>query len=221
MAHLSPLLCYAFVTSCKLDKVIDTSRSVIELIEKYERIPDSFNSGFILYPFLLGVYGMAMAMKGDFKKGELISKKGLEYAVTSKHKMTLAFNELQYAGVLIFKGDGKEAMLHCVNAIKYSENVQWPTIQSQGWALRGYANYLIGELNIAFDCISKGLNIQEKSGIEAMTSMHYYLFAMVLYDLGDLGKALKCSKKCLKLSTKNKSNCFFTHPESCTKHTKH
>ena len=40
---------------------------------------------------------MAMAMRGDFQKGKMVSEKGLHHAVKSGHKMTLAFSELQHA----------------------------------------------------------------------------------------------------------------------------
>jgi tetratricopeptide (TPR) repeat protein len=191
------------VATCKYDKLIDSSPTVTRLIEKTERKPDLFNTPFIVYPFLLGVCGMAMAMRGDFKKGKMISEKGLRHAVESAHKMTLAFNELQHAGVLILKGNGQEAMGHCQNTIKYSEDTKWPTILSQGWTLLGYANYLLGKLDRAREFISKGIKIQEESGIEAMTSMHYYVFAMVLFEQCDLEKALQCSEKVLELSLKN------------------
>ena len=203
MAPLALSLCYAFVASCKYDKVIDISLKVAGLIEKTERKPDFFNTPFNLYSFLLGVCGMAMAMRGDFKKGKMVSEKGLNHAVKSGHKMTLAFNELQHAGVLVLKGDGQEAIGHCQNTIKYSEDIKWPTILSQGWTLLGYASYLLGELDRAREFVFKGLKIQEDSGIEAMISMHYCIFAMILFNLGDLEEALQWSEKTLELSIKN------------------
>lgn len=203
MAPLALSLCYACMVSCKYDKVIDISMRVAGLIEKTERKSDFFNTPFVLYSFLLGVCGAAMAMRGDFQKGKMVSEKGLHHAVKSGHKMTLAFNELQHAGVLVLKGDGQEAMGHCQNTIKYSEDVKWSTILSQGWTLLGYASYLLGELDRAHEFVFKGLKIQESSGIEAMLSLHYYMFALVLFALEDLEEALQWSKKALELSIKN------------------
>jgi tetratricopeptide (TPR) repeat protein len=142
-------------------------------------------------------------MRGDFQKGKMVSDKGLKYAVKSGHKMTLAFSELQHASVLVLKGDGQEAMGHCHNAIKYSEDIQWPTILSQGWTILGYASYLLGELDRAREFVFKGLKLQEDSGIEAMISLHYCTFSMVLFALGDLEEALQWSEKALELSIKN------------------
>ena len=138
-----------------------------------------------------------------FKKGKMFSEKGLNYAAKSGHKMTLAFNELQHAGVLVLKGDGQKAIGHCKNTIKYSEDIKWPTILSQGWTLLGYASYLIGELDRAREFVFKGLKIQEDSGIEAMLSLHYHIVAVILFDLGDLEEALQWSEKALELSIKN------------------
>ena len=146
---------------------------------------------------------MAMGMRGDFKKGKMVSEKGLYHAVQSGHKMTLAFNELQCANVLVLKGEGKNAIAHCQKSIEYSKDIGWITILSQAWTILGYSHYLLGELDRAREFVSKGLKIQEDSGIEAMLSLHYWIFAMVLFDQGDLEEALRCSEKALELSLKN------------------
>ena len=36
-----------------------------------------------------------------------------------------------------------------------------------------------------------------------MLSLHYWIFGMILFDLGDLEKALQCAEKALELSIKN------------------
>jgi tetratricopeptide (TPR) repeat protein len=146
---------------------------------------------------------MAMAMRGDFKEGKRVSEQGLNYAVESGHKMTCAFNELQHAGVLVLKGDGRDAEAHSRNAIKYSEDINWPTILSQAWTVLGYSNYLLGELDRAHEFVSKGLKIQEDSGIEAMLPLHYWVFTMIHYERGVLEEALQCSEQALELSIKN------------------
>jgi class 3 adenylate cyclase/tetratricopeptide (TPR) repeat protein len=203
MAPLALSLCYAYVTSSQYDKVSDIALRVAGLIEKNGRKLDFFSTPFVLYSFLLGVGGMSMAMQGDFKKGEAVSKQGLKYALESGHKMTLAFNELQCASVLVLKGDGQRALKHCQNSISYSEDIKWPTILSQGWTLLGYARYLLGEPDQAREFALKGLRIQEDSGIEAMISLHYYLLAMILFQQGELEEALGWCEKALEFAIKN------------------
>ncbi len=204
MAPLALPLCYAYVTSCKYDKLIDVSFMMAELIERLGRESDSFNTIFNLYSFLLGLCGMGLGMRGDFKKAKLASEKGLKHAVQIGHKMTLAFNELQYANLFVFQGDGKTPIPHCQNSIKYSEDVGWLTISSQAWTILGYSHYLLGELGPARQFVSKGLKSQEDSGIEAMLSLHYWILAMVLFGQGDLEGALHCAEKARELSMKNK-----------------
>ena len=75
MAPLALSLCYAYVTSCKYEKLIDVSSKVAEVIERTGRESDSFNTPFHLYSFVLGLCGMAMGMLGDFKKAESRSVK--------------------------------------------------------------------------------------------------------------------------------------------------
>jgi len=203
MASLALSLCYSYVTSCKYDKLIDISLRVAGLIERTGRELDFFNTPFNLYSFVLGLCGMAMAMRGDFKKAEVVSGKGLNHAIKSGHKMTLAFSELQYANIFVLQGDGKTAIPHCQNSIKYSEDIKWATILSQAWTVLGYANYLLGELDRASEFVSKGLKIQEDSGIEAMISLHYWILAMILFDRNELENALQSAEKAMALSIKN------------------
>jgi class 3 adenylate cyclase/tetratricopeptide (TPR) repeat protein len=204
MAPLALPLCYAYVTSCKYDKLIDVSSKMAELIERLGRESDSFNTIFNLYSFLLGLCGMGLGMRGDFRKAKMVSEKGLNHAIQFGHKMTLAFNELQYANLFVFQGDGQTPIPHCRNSIKYSEDIGWLTISSQAWTVLGYSHYLLGELDRAREFVSKGLKSQEDSGIEAMLSLHYWIFAMVLFGQGDLEDALQCAEKALELSIKNK-----------------
>jgi class 3 adenylate cyclase len=203
MAPVALSLCYAYASSCNYDRLIDITSKVAGIIEKTGREFDFFNTPFNLYSFFLGLCGMAMGMRGDFIKGKIVCEKGLNHAVKAGHTMTLAFGELQYANLLILKGDGKTAIAHCKNSIKYSEDTKWPTILSQAWTILGYSNYLLGELDRAREYVAKGLKIQEDSGIEAMLSLPYWIFAMILYDLGDLEDALRCAEKALELSKKN------------------
>jgi tetratricopeptide (TPR) repeat protein len=196
-------LFYAYVTSCKYDKLIDVSSKVAEVIERTGRESDSFNMPFNLYSFALGLCGMALGMRGDFKRGKMVSEKGLNHAVQSGNKMTLAFNELQCANVLVLKGDGKNAIAHCQNSIEYSQDIGWVTILSQAWTILGYSHYLLGELDRAREFVGKGLRIQEDSHIEAMLSLHFWVLTMVLFDQGDLEEALRSSEKALELSLYN------------------
>jgi class 3 adenylate cyclase/tetratricopeptide (TPR) repeat protein len=203
MAPLAFSLCYAYVTSCKYDKLIDFSSKVAEVIERIGRESDSFNTPLHLYSFAQGLCGMAMGMLGDFQKAEIVCQKALYHAVQSGHKMTLAFTELQCASVLVMKGEGKNAIAHCQKSIEYSKYIGWITILSQAWTILGYSHYLLGDLDLAREFVSKGLKRQEDSGIVAMLSLHYWVLAMVLFDQGEFEEALRNSEKALELSVKN------------------
>jgi class 3 adenylate cyclase/tetratricopeptide (TPR) repeat protein len=203
MAPLAFSLCYAYVTSCKYEKLIDVSSKVAEVIERTGRESDSFNTPLHLYSFVLGLCGMGMGMLGDFQKAKIVCQKALHHAVQSGHKMTPAFTELQCASVLVMKGEGKNAIAHCQKSIEYSRDIGWITILSQAWTILGYSHYLLGELDRAREFVGKGLRIQEDSGIVAMLSLHYWVLAMVLFDQGELEEALRCSEQALELSIKN------------------
>jgi class 3 adenylate cyclase/tetratricopeptide (TPR) repeat protein len=200
MAPLALPLCYAYITSCKYKELIYVSSKVAESIKRLGREADSFNTPFHLYSFLLGLCGTGLGMLGDFKKAEVDCQKGLDHAVRSGHKMTLAFAELQCATILVMKGEGKNAIAHCQRSVEFCKDIGWVTILSQAWTILGYSHYLLGELDRAREFVGKGLKIQEDSKIEAMLSLHYWVLAMVLFDEGDLEEALRSSEKALELS---------------------
>jgi len=204
MAPLVLPLCYAYVTSCQYGKLIDVSSRMARLIERLGRQSDFFNTIFNLYSFLLGLWGMGLGMQGDFVKAKRVTEKGLNHAIQCGHKMTLAFNELQHANVFVLQGDGRTPIPHCENSIKHSEDIGWLTISCQAWTVLGYAHCLLGDLDRAREFVCKGLKTQEDAGIEAMLSLHYVIFTMVLFGQGDLEGALRAAEKALALSLKNK-----------------
>jgi predicted ATPase/class 3 adenylate cyclase len=203
MANVALSLCYAYASTCQYGKLIKISLTITELIEKTGRESEFFNTPFNLYAFVLALCGTTMGIHGNFREAKPISEKGLNHALRIGDATTLAFTELQHASLLVLSGNGRAAITHCQNSIKYSEDTEWPTILSQAWSLLGYANYLIGDLEQARTYAAKGLKIQEDSGIEAMLSMHYWMYSLVLYAADELEDALQCVEKTLDLSKKN------------------
>jgi predicted ATPase/class 3 adenylate cyclase len=200
MAPVALSLSYAYASTCQYSKLIEISLTIIELIEKTGRESEFFNTPFNLYSFILGLCGTTMGIRGDFRKGKSISEKGLNHAIKIGHATTLAFAELQRACLLVLRGDGRAAIPHCRNSIKHSQDTEWPTILSQAWTMLGYSNYLIGDLEQARKFVAEGMKIQEDSGIEAMLSMHYWIYSLVLFSSGELEDALRCTEKTLDLS---------------------
>ncbi len=67
---------------------------------------------------------------------------------------------------------------------------------------------MIGDLEQARKFVAGGMKIQENSGIEAMLSMHYWIYSMVLLDSGNLEEALRFSEKTMDLSKRNSEQIF-------------
>jgi tetratricopeptide (TPR) repeat protein len=203
MAPVALSLSYAYASTCQYGKIIRISLTIIELIEKSGRESEFFNTPFNLYSFILGLCGTSMGIRGDFKKGKYMSEKGLNHATKIGHATTLAFTELQRASLLVLTGDGKAAIPHCRSSIKHSEDTEWPTILSQAWSVLGFSNYLIGDLKQARKFVVRGMKIQKDSGIEAMLSMHYWMYSRILFASGNLEEALRFTEKTLNLSERN------------------
>jgi tetratricopeptide (TPR) repeat protein len=121
MASTGGYLCLLYWWSGKCRRVIDVAPKVIALLEKTQRQSEAFGRPFNLYSVIHGWYANCMAMLGDFEKAKALLEKGLDFAPKIKDQRALAVLELQSGWVRNFRGDGKNAIVHFKNCIRYCE----------------------------------------------------------------------------------------------------
>jgi tetratricopeptide (TPR) repeat protein len=104
---------------------------------------------------------------------------------------------------LLLRGEGKNAIEHIKNSIRYLEEKQGIGLLGFAWTVLGQGYYLLGELEIARKHVEKGLKIQNDAGIIFRLPWHYRVLAMVYFDSGDLKNAQLFIEESLKLSQEN------------------
>jgi len=114
----------------------------------------------------------------------------------------LAYCEFYYGWLYYAKGNGKLIVEHFKNCIKYSEEAKWYMIVGYAFGGLGFGQYLLEDLENARKNIEKGIKIVEDIEVQLALSGLYWLLSMVLFDLGEYGKALASIDEALILAQK-------------------
>jgi class 3 adenylate cyclase/tetratricopeptide (TPR) repeat protein len=184
-------------------RIVKMAPRVIGLLEKTQRESESFGRGFNVYSILLAQYGQAMGQLGNFEDGEASCQKALRFALNINDLDSIALAEYMYGWLFTVKGDGRSALKHVQNAIKYAEEGQIAIISSILEHFLGTAYYLLGDLKTAREHSESALRkIRDIHFLGALSSPYYQL-GVVDYNLGDLKNARSCVEKALKLAQKN------------------
>jgi class 3 adenylate cyclase/tetratricopeptide (TPR) repeat protein len=203
MAPIAFDLCFNYAHRGEFSKVTEIAPKIVSLLEQTKREFESFDRGYNIYSAILGFYGYCAAYLGDFEKGEVLCRKGLDVATTIKNFYSLGLVELLYGIVYISRFNGKEAMEHFLKSIQYFEKGQILVYQGIAWSLLGVAHYFMGEFQNARRLIEKGLQIHLEAGISYDLSAHYWYLGTVHYDLNELHRARECIEEAIRLAQKN------------------
>jgi len=100
------------------------------------------------------------------------------------------------------KGDGKNAVAHLQNAIRYCEESQIIAHLGPAWIGLGWGHCLLGENQTALKHMEKGFKIHSDVGLGYHMGFYYGLFSIVHFNSGDLQNAQLWAEKALKISQK-------------------
>jgi len=201
MASTGGYLCLLYWWSGKCKGVIDVAPKIITLLEKTERRPDFFGNPYNLYSAIHGWYANCSAMVGNFEEAISYLEKGINFAIEIKNKGALAVLELQYGWLQNFRGDGKNAIPHLQNLIRYCEEGQF-FLFPIAWGNLGWSHFLLGDLKTAREFIEKGLKIFGEAKVQIDRGLFYWLLGMIHLESGDLKNSQCRAEKALKLSQK-------------------
>ena len=198
-------LCSSYSIAGEYSKTVQVAPRVLALLEKTHRESDilgvAFN--FNLYSALSAYCGHAMGCLGNFEEGEALCERGLRFAHQIDNLYSIGFAELMYGILYTVKGDGKNAVEHLQNAVRYGEEGQIIPMLSVGCGALGWGYYFLGDLATAQEYIEKGFQIGRDAGLPMLVSHHYWAFSMVHFDSGDLKSARSCVEEALKLAQNN------------------
>ena len=195
-------LCSSYCWSGDYVKVAEVAPKVIALLESTQRQSESFGRGANVYSTLLAYYGMAMGMLGDFAQGEALCEKALRLALETNNMYDVAAAEHSYGILLLTRGDGRNAIEHLQNAVKYDEEAQLVIVLGLGWSQLGRGYWLLGDLETARKHIEKGIEIQRDAGFSRFLGVSYLSLGRVHFDSGDLQNAGSCVTEAVQLAQK-------------------
>ena len=196
-------LCVAYGAPGEFSKVVEVAGKALALVESTQTEYESFGRGFNIYSQLLGQYGYAMGMLGNFKEAGVVCEKALRFALEINDPYALGWTEVGYGFVLMSKGDGQNTVDHFQNAMRYLEETQTVIMLPAAWNGLGWGYYLLGDMENALEHMEKGLKMQSDMENPVLLSQHYYSLGMLHCDLGDLKKAQSFAEKALQLSQEN------------------
>jgi class 3 adenylate cyclase/tetratricopeptide (TPR) repeat protein len=196
-------LCIAYLMAGELPKVINLAPAVIDLCEKTQRESETFGRGWNLYSALMAVYGHATGGLGNFKEGEALLEKALNFALGINDLVSIGLVETQYASLFAIKGDGENAIKHAVNAVKYGDEAQVVPFSAVGLLLGGLGYYMLGDFKTAAEHFEKSLEMQRDAGISQAQPIIYQGLGQIHLDSGSFKDALACAEEAIKLAQNN------------------
>jgi len=202
MATIGFDLCNSYNMACEYFKTIEATPRIIALLEKTQKESESFGRGYNIYSTLLATYGCATAWVGNLEEGKALCDKGLRFALKINDLFSLVLIELYYGWVCNQKGDGKDGVKHCQNALKYADEAQFVSMLGILWTGLGWGYHLMEELDTALEHAERALKVQT-DGIPFKLAITYWLLCIIHLDVGDLESAQNWGEKCLKLSQDN------------------
>jgi tetratricopeptide (TPR) repeat protein len=177
--------------------------TIIRLIEDSGTQAEFYGKPVNPYAHVLGFWGVARGMCGDFDYGERLCEKALLFAREINHRPTLVGVELSFGLILNIKGDGERAVSHLQKAIKYMEESQSIVFLGVAWGWLGWAHLLMGQTKTAVELTEKGLRIHTDLGIPYFRSNLHSTCSGVYLMLGDLDRARTQAELALQFALQN------------------
>ncbi len=203
IAPISIDLIHSYFLSGEFFKINEVASKVIALLDKTQRQSESFGRAYNIYSFLHAFNAASKCMLGNFEEGEVLYEKGLDFALEIENLQSLSLIEFLYGMIQNRKGDGKNAVAHLQNAIRYAGEGQNVAYLGPAWIGLGWGYCLLGENETARQHMEKGLKIHSDVGLGYHMGFYYGIFSIVHFNSGDLQNAQLWAEKALKISRKN------------------
>lgn len=201
MAPIGYQICAMYVVQGDYLKLADVAPRIIALLESTQRESHFFGLSFSPYPTLVSDYGFALAGLGNFQEGRAQCEKALRFSTKINDVGSISWAEFMYSGFFCYQGDGKGAIEHAQQAIKYAEQLQNILILAIAWNVFGLGHYYLGDYENALKYMMKAQEITRDSGLPDQ-SIYLTNLCLVYIELGDLGNARSCAEKALELAQK-------------------
>jgi class 3 adenylate cyclase/tetratricopeptide (TPR) repeat protein len=202
MAKVARGLCGAYIVVGEPLKSANLAAKVIDILEntnsRHEFTGRESGGVAVLY----ALHGHSLGWLGNFDDGIRIGEKALRLGCHNTNLYDRAYINFLCGYLFMFRGDGKKAIEHFQNCIRYckeGETVMWLGL---GWSGLGIGYYFLGDLDLAYKHMEKGIKIQQKSAIPYYMSFQHLASSLVSFDTGDIYNAGSFAGEALKLSVK-------------------
>ena len=196
-------LCVPCAVSGDYQRINQMAPTITRLIEDSGTQAEFYGKPFNPYAHVLGFWGVARGMCGDFEYGQRLCEKALSFAREIDHRPTLVGVELSFGLILNNKGEGERAAGHLQKAIEYMEESQVIIFLGIAWAWLGWAHFTMGQTNTAVELIEKGLRMHIDLGIPYFRSNLHWHCSGVYLMLGDLDRARTQAELALQFALQN------------------
>ena len=200
MAPVASRLCAFYIIAGEPHKTSLLALKAIKMIESQKRQHDFFGLGNNVYTALSLYYGHSLGWLGDFEKGELFCKKGLEFGKKIDSLTGLALAEFLYGYLYMHQGDGENVKTHFQECIKYCEDGGALIWLGLAWTGLGIGHFFINDKEAALKYINKGMKIQKDAGIPYYLSFHYFALGLVQVASGNVKASQESFTRAFELS---------------------
>jgi tetratricopeptide (TPR) repeat protein len=200
MAPVASRLCAFYIIAGEPYKTSLLALKTIKMLESQKKQHDFFGLGNNVYTALSLYYGHSLGWLGDFEKGELQCRKGLEFGKKIDSLTGLALAEFLYGYLYMHKGEGQNVKKHFQECVKYCEEGGALIYLGLAWTGLGMGHFLIDDKEPAQKYIKKGMKIQKDAGIPYYLSFHNFALGMVQLASGHVKQSEESFKAALRLS---------------------
>jgi tetratricopeptide (TPR) repeat protein len=205
MAQTAFDLCSSYAVAGQYREIIRVAPPVLALLEKTHREADIFGVAFNfnLYSALSAYYGHAKSWSGEFEEGEALCEKGLRFSKRFDNLYCTGMVESVYGLSYVAKGDGRNAVEHLSNAVRYAEQAQIFPILSIACGALGWGYCLLGDFHHAEECIEQGISYASDADLPMMGAIHHLALGLARLESGDIEGARGRATEALKLARAN------------------
>ena len=187
-------------------EVVRVASSTIALLER-THTESMYRSGMCnenVYCMLLAWGGISWAHLGEFEKARASLEKSLSYARGIEDLASTTF-ALQLSGTVFWmQGDGKTAARYLQEALTSLEKVGNSMMLGGCWGNLAAALILQGDCQAAAECLDKGLELQQRSGVTPFLSNFYWVKGWIEIEAGQSSEARGHLEESLRLAVANR-----------------
>jgi class 3 adenylate cyclase/tetratricopeptide (TPR) repeat protein len=193
-------LCQIHFWAGGCSRVVEVASEVIASLKKSQRESEFLGRAFNPYSTLLALRGSALGYLGDFEAGEAQCEMGLRFALEINNLASIGLAEAYYSSLFCYKGDGRNAADHGLNAARCGEKAHAVTLLGPAWHTLAWAYYFLGEPERSMEYCQRGIRMERDAGFCLDLPGFYECLGHCHFDSGDWSEAQGCLETALELS---------------------